>query len=307
MYCLNMLEIALLPRQPRPRLRGPRDEVLRALRRHRRRADEQGCGTRRTASSTTGCACRTAGRCRCRCARWSACCRFAAYDARPGDAGSGLPDFARAARWFLDTSRTSRRAVVQRCVTTASSRRLLALVDDGAAAPHPRADARPGGVPVAVRPAHALALPPRAPVHVALDGGERRSTTSRPSRPPGCSAATPTGAGRSGSRSTTSSSRRCGICHAYPRRRLHGRVPDRLGRAGDARRRSPTTSRAGWLRLFLLDDDGRRPVLRRRRRCSRRDPAWRDQHPVPRVLPRRHRRRASARRTRPAGRRSSGH
>ena len=59
-------------------------------------------------------------------------------------------------------------------------------------------------VPVTVRPAGHLRVPPRASLRArGRRRPRRRSTTSRPSRPPTCSAATRTGAGPSGSRSTT--------------------------------------------------------------------------------------------------------
>ena len=76
-----------------------------------------------------------------------------------------------------------------------------------------------------------------------------------------------------------------------PRRRLHGRVPDRVAARSDARARSPTSSPAGWSAIFLADE--RRPPagLRRATSCSRTTRLARPD-PVPRVLPRRHRRRA---------------
>ena len=88
------------------------------------------------------------------------------------------------------------------------------------------------------------------------------------------------------------------------RRRLHGRVPDRLGPRADARRRSPTSSPA---RLIGDLPRGRRTAGGRcsaATSCSSR-PGLARPDPVPRVLPRRHRRRASAPRTRPAGPASS--
>ena len=60
-----------------------------------------------------------------------------------------------------------------------------------------------------LRAARAVRLPPGAPLRArGRRACARRSTTSPPSRPPRCSAATPTGAGRCGSRSTTWSSAR---------------------------------------------------------------------------------------------------
>ena len=73
------------------------------------------------------------------------------------------------------------------------------------------------------------------------------------------------------------------------RRRLHGRVPDRLGPDDDAaggRGRAVAAAVA----IFLRDD--RRPARRcsAATSCSSSDPHWRDLHSVLRVLPRRHRR-----------------
>ena len=60
---------------------------------------------------------------------------------------------------------------------------------------------RRGGVPLAVRAAVAVRASPRPPLRARRGGHHApRSTTSRPSRPPTCSAATPTGAARCGSR-----------------------------------------------------------------------------------------------------------
>ena len=65
----------------RPGLPGAGRDLLRALRldrrgdEPRRLAAAPGCGTRRTASSTTCCGCPTARPCRSRSGRWSGCCR----------------------------------------------------------------------------------------------------------------------------------------------------------------------------------------------------------------------------------------
>ncbi len=70
-----------------------------------------------------------------------------------------------------------------------------------AAAARARPDARRSGVPVAVRAALAVALPPRPPARrCRWTGPSCASSTSRRSRAPGSSAATPTGAARSGFR-----------------------------------------------------------------------------------------------------------
>ena len=82
--------------------------------------------------------------------------------------------------------------------------RLLSMVGPDQLRADPGADARRGGVPVPVRPAHAVPAAPGQAVHGARSAGTTSpSATSRPSRPAACSAATPTGAARSGSRSTS--------------------------------------------------------------------------------------------------------
>ena len=104
-----------------------------------------------------------------------------------------------------------------------AGRRLLSMVNEDEAAADPRPHARRGSLPVAVRHPVALAQPPRRPVPVRRRrAGVPRRSTSRRSRPPGCSAATPTGAGRCGSRSTSSSSGRPDAALPLLRRRLHG-------------------------------------------------------------------------------------
>ena len=71
----------------------------------------------------------------------------------------------------------------------------------GPAAADPDRDARRGGVPRPARDPRDLALPPRPPVRVRLGRAALRGPLpARRSPTPGCSAATRTGAGRSGSR-----------------------------------------------------------------------------------------------------------
>ena len=59
------------------------------------------------------------------------------------------------------------------------------------------------------------------------------------------------------------------------RRRLHGRVPDRLGPADDALRGGPGARRAGSSAIFLRDAQGRRPVYGGTEKFQD-DPHWRD-------------------------------
>ena len=126
-------------------------------------------------------------------------------DAR-ADVVDRLPGFKQRMQWFLENRPDLAEHVVEHAsARTAASRRLL--VDRPADAARARAalHARRGRVPLAVRHPLAVARPPRRSPYV-LARRRRRSTastTSPASRPPGCSAATRTGAGRSGSRSTT--------------------------------------------------------------------------------------------------------
>ena len=83
MFSQNMLELALALAAARSELRGIRAQVRRALLLDRRRrgpdrgATRTRCGTRRTASSTTCCACPTGPERGSRCVPWWACCRSA--------------------------------------------------------------------------------------------------------------------------------------------------------------------------------------------------------------------------------------
>ena len=63
--------------------------------------------------------------------------------------------------------------------------------------------------------------------------------------------------------------------YALLRRRLHGRMPDRLGPADEPVSRWPRRSRAGSPSIFLRDDDGRRPVYGGTTKFQD-DPHWRD-------------------------------
>ena len=76
MYCQDLLEMALPLSRDHERLRGPGHQVLRALRADRLGAStSRGCGTSRTASTTTFCA-PAVSRSRSARARWWGCCRW---------------------------------------------------------------------------------------------------------------------------------------------------------------------------------------------------------------------------------------
>ena len=80
------------------------------------------------------------------------------------------------------------------------------------------------------------------------------------------------------------------IYHAVLRRRLHARVPDRLGRAAHASARSPRTSPTGSSRSGCPDPTAAGPCSAGRERLQTR-PGLEGQPVLLRVLPRRQRRR----------------
>ena len=102
----------------------------------------------------------------------------------------------------------------------------------------------------------------------------RGSTTSRPSRRRRCSAATRTGAGRSGCRSTTSRSASSSSTSASSA--TTSRSSTRPARASSARSaRSRRTSPTGSSRSGCPGADGRRPLYGGTERLQT-DPAWKD-------------------------------
>ena len=115
----------------------------------------------------------------------------------------------------------------------------------------------------------------------------RGSTTSRPSRPRACSAATRTGAGRSGCRSTTSRSASSPSTSASSAT-IQARVPDRLGQRADLRRDRAGPGRPA--RLDLAAGPRRPPAALRRDREAPDGSGLEGQPHLQRVLPRRQRR-----------------
>ena len=113
------------------------------------------------------------------------------------------------------------------------------------------------------------------------------STTSRASRRRDCSAATPTGAGRSGSRSNYLLIESLQKFHHYFGDDFKVECPTGSGQMLTLAEVAAELSRR-LSRIFLRDDDGRRPVFGDVERFQQ-DPHWRDLRAVPRVLPRRHR------------------
>ena len=174
----------------------------------RRHRQPGAVGRRRTGSSTTGCSPRTAPRSRSRSGRWSGSSRCWRPPWSTRRCSTGRSRSASSSPDYVDAPWPGR-------PRQAPGDRPDAGRPGPAAAAAQRGRHRPPGeavhqavrrarVPVPVRAARALGLPPRPSLRA---GRGRRSappsTTSRPSRPRTCSAGTPTGGGRSGSRSTT--------------------------------------------------------------------------------------------------------
>ena len=185
-----------------------------------------------------------------------------------------LPDFRERANWFV--SNKPQLARFLRYFAKGDRPELIALVDESRLR---RVLARmldESGVPLALRAALAVALPPRASAgrRAARRRGAARLRAGGVARA-GSSAATRTGAGRSGSRSTSSRSNRCAIC--TPASAMASPSSCRPARA--CRRTSAQVAdeiERRLLRLFLLDADGRRPVYGAIA-LFQTDPAWRDQ------------------------------
>ena len=296
MYCLNLLEIALRARRARPDLRGHRHQVLRALRLHRvGHVRARACGTRRTASTTTCCTAGRRARVPLRVRSMVGLLPLCADDdARPGDARRGCPSSPTRLRWFLEqqaavrrassaTARRARPASSGGCCRSSAPERLRRILER---------DARRGRVPLAHGLRSLSRVPPRPPVHARPRRRRRHaSTTSRPSRRTGLFG------GNSNWRGPVwfpVNYLLIEALRALPpllRRRLHRRVPDRLGHA---------SARSAEV-ADELARPAHRPVPRRRRRAA--GPSFggdraasrptRLARPaaVPRVLPRRHRRR----------------
>ena len=208
LFCQNMLEIAVGAGDDRSGLRGHGPQVRRALPVDRLVDGAPGratraCGTRRTASSTTCSGCPTARRSGSRSGRWSACCRCARPRRSTGSCWRSTPNSASGSQWFLELAARALRRDPR--PEEARRRRPPARLHPGRDQAPPRAgeDARRERVPQPVRHPLAVALPRRPPVrHPRRRPGVPGRPTCRPSPTPACSAATRTGAARSGCRST---------------------------------------------------------------------------------------------------------
>ena len=166
------------------------------------------CGTRRTASSTTCCACPTAAAERLK-VRSHGRAAAAVRDDRAAHRRRRARAIPSCSRGCAAVPRRAYRELLATIARRPSSpgvngRRLLAVRRRDQAAPDPRPDARRGRVPRPARhPRRCRAYHADHPY--ALDVARpdaTRSATCRPSPTPACSAATPTGGARCGSRST---------------------------------------------------------------------------------------------------------
>ena len=187
------------------------------------------CGTRRTASSTTCCACPTARRMRLKVRSMVGLLPLCAATVIEPEVLEQLPELLdRGSDWFVDHHPELVAQHRPRPGSPGVTGRRPALDAQRAQAPARLARMLDENEFLALRHPLALARPPRPSLRAFGVGRERTgSTTCRPNRRPACSAATRTGAARSGCRSTSS---RCARCSSTTllRRRLHRRVPDRL-------------------------------------------------------------------------------
>ncbi len=135
MYSLNMLAIALELAARRPGLRGRRQQVLGALPLHRPR-DEQPrqrrhrrCGTRRTASSTTCCTCPTASAIPLKVRSMVGLIPLFAVETLEPELLDRLPGFKRRLEWFIENRPDLTGNVACMRTPGTGERRLLSIVD----------------------------------------------------------------------------------------------------------------------------------------------------------------------------------
>ena len=140
-----------------------------------------------------------------------------------------VPEFAARLEWFLNYRPDLAQLVSHWDQPGRGKRRLLSLLRGHRMKKLLVRHARPERVPVGLR--RACALKSARARAVRVQGRRRRShraTTCRPSPTRRCSAATPIGAARSGSRSNYLHHRVAAEVSSLLRRRFPGRVPDRL-------------------------------------------------------------------------------
>ena len=208
-FSQNMLEIAVELADEDPTYEPLVGKVRRALPVDRRRAEPRrrgtGCGTRRTASTTTSSGRRMAARRASRSARWSACCPSAPRRSSMPWHRERLPrDGCKRFTERLRRSPSCCTASIPPARATADSVSggIARARQPGSAAPHPRADARRERSSSArTASARCPAITPSTPTSSRPDGQEYRVLL--PSGRIGqraSSAATPTGEARSGCR-----------------------------------------------------------------------------------------------------------
>ena len=234
------------------------------------------CGTSRTASTTTSCTCRSDG------APAQGALDGRAHPAvRGGDAGAGdAGPPARLQRGACSGSSTTGRSSAATSTTAIGPgggvRRLLSIVR--------RPQLLRGPAPTCStatsscrRTASARCRATTATIRTCWRWTAPSTgwTTSRPSRAPGSSAATRTGAGRSGFPSTTCSSSRCRSSTTSTATTSRSSVRPARSRLLNLWEVAAELSR-GLTRLFLRGRDGRRPALRSAASASSTDPHWRD-------------------------------
>ena len=175
-----------------------------------RRRPTRGCGTRRTASSTTSSACPTAAPSGSRSARWSACSRSA--PSPPSTASSSSATRSSPSRCGPSSrpGPSCSAFIHDPAVLGVDGRRLAAILDETQAPTGPRDDARRDRSSSArTASARCRATTSSTPTSSTPAARSTGWPTCRRSRTAGCSAATRTGAGRSGCPSTRSSSGPC--------------------------------------------------------------------------------------------------
>ena len=208
-----------------------------------------------------------------------------------------LPGFKKRLEWFLKHRHDLARHIsLLRCPTRAmtatSTRSALAPVAGRplarAAGPRAALRARRKRVPLAVWRSRSVAVPPGASVrHVTSAARSIASNTCRANRTPACSAATRTGAGRSGSRSIICSSKPWSAITTSTATRCRSNAPPAPGSMMNLKEVAAELA-SRLTRLFLPDESGRRPCHGDDRRYADRSALARA-GAVPRILPRRHR------------------
>ena len=292
MYALNLLEMALVLGRARPRLCGPRDEVPRALRLHRRRRLRAGAVGRRGRLLLRRAPRRpTASQVPLKVRSVVGLLPLAATTSSPRPRCDRLPEVAGRLRWFLTNKPEYADVVGARRI---ARRPAAAAAVGGRAGPADAAScARMLDEEEFLSP-YGLRTLSRAHLDAAVHGDRSAGNDFTVGYEPGESTTGLFGgnsnwrgpvwfpvnylSSRGCAASPTSSATTCWSSTRPARGNKHtlGEIADDLSER--------------LVTLFLRDADGRRPVYGAVELSSS-DPDWRDLIAVPRVLPRRHRRR----------------